>query len=127
MAIMEMDTPTRVLPDQLGEFEDRLHYAVGYTPAVDHPEWTSFLQAAGFELVERRQLTLDQQLPGAGIAGSYAALELRRVGHRGIDTLSEEDQTTYHRLVAHGAGAVEDLGILRIRSSRTLWLARRPL
>ncbi|WP_291055385.1 hypothetical protein [Herbiconiux sp.] len=84
------------------------------------------MEAAGFEVLFTRTLATDRAMPADGPAGDYAALELRRVGHRAMPSLNESDRLALRTLAGDAAGNVRELGTLRIRSTRTLWAARRP-
>lgn len=123
--VVEMDAPPLVLPAAFAEWETRIR-AVGGGSAADHPDWTSALQVADFEMVLTRSLVSDRLMAADGPAGDYAALELRRVGHATMPTLSGSDRTTLMTLAGDGTGNVRELGELWIRGTRTLWAARRP-
>jgi SAM-dependent methyltransferase len=125
LVVLEMDSPPRVLPARYAAFEERLRSA-GSSPQADHPDWTDTIEAAGFVLIRTQQLVADQTLPADGPAGEYAALELRRIGHRAMPTLDEADRTTLLTLAGEGAGNVRSLGELWVRGTRTFWAARRP-
>jgi ubiquinone/menaquinone biosynthesis C-methylase UbiE len=126
LVVTEMDAPPLVLPSAFAEWEERVRAAGGRSLASDHPDWTSALEAAGFEMVLTRSLVTDRLMPSQGPAGDYAALELRRVGHAAMPTLSESDRRTLLTLAGDGTGNVRELGELWIRGTRTLWAARRP-
>jgi len=125
LVVVEMDAPPLVLPEAFAEWEARVR-AAGGSPAADHPDWTSALHAAGFEMVLTRSLVTDRRMPADGPAGDYAALELRRVGHAAMSTLSASDQSTLMTLAGDHIGNVRELGELWIRGTRTLWAAQRP-
>lgn len=125
LVVVEMDAPPLVLPETFAEWEARVR-AAGGSSAADHPDWTSALHGAGFEMVLTRSLVTDRLMPADGPAGDYAALELRRVGHAAMPRLSGADRTTLMTLAGDGTGNVRELGELWIRGTRTLWGARRP-
>lgn len=126
LMVLEMDEPPRVLPTRYEAFEARLRTAGRTSPRIDHPDWTPTIEAAGFIMVETRQLQADQTLPADGPAGEYAALELRRIGHSAMPSLDDSDRTTLITLAGEGPGSVRSLGELWIRGTRSLWAARRP-
>lgn len=123
LAVMEMDGPPRVLPDEYEELESRLReLARADAPG---PEWTASFGAAGFELLEKRTLTSDQSLPADGVGGDYARAELRRLARHAARGLSVEQQASLSQILQPGAGAPPLPGV-RIRGARSLWIARRP-
>lgn len=125
LAILEMDAPSRLLPAEYADWEERLRAAGGGTPA-DHPDWTAEIAAAGFDTMRTTQLAQDSMTPADGPAGEYAALELRRVAHGLTGDVSDQDRTVLEALLGDGPGSVRGLGELWIRGTRTLWTARRP-
>ncbi len=126
LAVLEMDAPPMVLPTTHVDLEERVRSAGGATSSTDHPDWTSAIDTAGFEVLSTNRLASDLVLPADGPAGEYAALELRRVGHTAMPALREGDRTALTALAGDGAGSVRSLGHVRIRGTRTLWIARRP-
>ena len=125
LAVLEMDAPPLVLPRNHVDLEERVRSAGGGSSA-DHPDWTSTIEATGFEVQRTRRMTTDLVLAADGPAGEYAALELRRVGHAAMPALRESDRATLMTLAGDGAGNVRTLGQVWIRGTRTLWIARRP-
>jgi len=126
LVVLEMDGPPRVLPASFAAFEDRLRTVGDVTPATHHPDWTAAIEAAGFSMIETRQLRSESAMPADWTAGEYAALELRRVGHNAMRSLDDSDRATLVTLTGDGPGGVRSLGELWIRGTRTLWAARRP-
>lgn len=121
LAIMEMDAPPRVLPDEHDASETRLR-RLAHADAPS-PDWTAPLAAAGFELLERRTLASDQELPADGPGGAYARAELGRLAHHSAAGLTTEETTLLSRLLADDSPL---LPTVRIRGTRSLWIARRP-
>jgi SAM-dependent methyltransferase len=122
LAIMEMDTPPHVLPVEHGGLELRLQeLAHADAPGSD---WTEALSAASFELLEKRTLTSDHELPADGVGGAYARAELRRLYHQSGDGLGAEQQHTLSRIL-HPDAAGQVLSSVHIRGTRSLWIARR--
>jgi ubiquinone/menaquinone biosynthesis C-methylase UbiE len=68
LVVVEMDQVPRVLPMHLAGFEERINALVDRSGprAADHPDWTPYLQTAGFTLVEQRTFTTAESAPGSG-------------------------------------------------------------
>ncbi len=123
LAIMEMDAPPRVLPDRYHDLEQRLRQ-LAHADA-HQPEWTDAVLAAGYERLEKRTLSSDQQLPAQGIGGDYARAELQRLALHTIDDLTAADRTALSRVLDAGSAHPEPVDV-HIRGTRSLWIARRP-
>lgn len=122
LAIMEMDAPPRLLPDDYHELESQLRRLAHADLAP--PEWADHLEAAGFDLLTKRTLASDQELPADGPGGAYARAELRRLARHAAAGLDADDNAALSQLLdAHPASTV--LPRVRIRGSRSLWFARR--
>jgi SAM-dependent methyltransferase len=128
LAVVETDRSPRVLPADLAGFEERINALVDRSGphAADHPDWTPFLLAAGFALVEQRTFTTQESVPGSGPAGEYARLNLQRMADAVLPRLDAADRKTLEGLLGDGPEAVRHL-TLSVRGSRTAWLARRPV
>lgn len=124
LAVLEMDGSPLVLPQEHAPLEAQLRRAAGADVAV--PEWSAVITGAGFDLAEVRTLTSDQLLPADGPGGAYAALELRRLTHHALGTLTQEASDELRDLVTDLSGRHERLPNVHIRGRRTLWIARRP-
>lgn len=123
LAVMEMDGPPRVLPDQYDELESRLRrLARADAPG---PEWTTFLDAAGFVPLEKRTLVSDRNLPADGVGGDYARAELHRLALHAAGGLNVE-QTASLSHILQADTAMPTLPTVHIRGTRSLWIARRP-
>ena len=123
LAIMEMDAPPRVLPDDYHELESRLRRLAHAD--LDPPEWTGQIEAAGFDLLAKRTLASDQKLPADGPGGAYARAELRRLARHAAASL-DADENAALSLLLDDHPASTALPSFHIRGSRSLWLARRP-
>lgn len=121
LAILEMDAPPRVLAGEHAAIESRLRAAAAADAPA--PEWTETIRDAGFVLVERATLASDQTLPGDGPGGEYAVVELRRLARYAAHRLTPEDDAALRGLLGHGS---DRLPSVRIRGTRSLWIARRP-
>ena len=122
LAIMEMDAPPRVLPDEYHSLESRLRHLAHADLA--RPEWTDQIGAAGFELLAKRTIVGDQELPGDGPGGAYARAELSRLARHAGAGLDARDNATLSQLLG-AQSASTALSRVHIRGSRSLWLARR--
>ena len=133
---VEIDAFPRFLPDDIGfgraGLESRIDAVVSAQRAADMPtlgsDWAARLAAAGFELEEERRFDID--LPASSVAdlGRYAEATLRRM-RAGLDReLDQQDLDALDRLL-DGAGpdAIVARPDLRVMTSRTAWLVRRPL
>ncbi|MET0415169.1 MAG: methyltransferase domain-containing protein [Actinoplanes sp.] len=105
--------------------EDRIHAvaAARRTEAGLHmdEDWTARLTEAGFVIEAERRFDVDQRPPLPAPATRYAEVTLHRARHGLADRLSAEDQAALDALIA----SLPQRDDLRIRTSRTVWLARR--
>ncbi len=124
LAVLEMDGAPLVLPQEHAPLEARLRRAAGADVAV--PDWSAVIASAGFHVVELRTLTSDQLLPADGPGGAYSAHELRRLTHHANGTLTQEASAEVRAIVTDLSGRHEQLPNVHVRSTRTLWIARRP-
>lgn len=122
LAIMEMDSPPRVLPQQYHALEQRLR---GRAHAdAPQPEWSTSIRAAGFALLEKRTLSSDQNLAVDGPGGDYARAELQRLAARAGLPSTADDRVRLSRVLDSSTGVGTPR--VHIRGARSLWLARRP-
>ncbi len=124
LAVIEMDGPPLLLPEEHAPLEAQLRRAAGAD--ADWPDWSETINRTGFDLLEKRRLPSDQLLPADGPAGTYAALELRRLAHHAHSALTEQASAELRDIANDLAGHHERLPAVHIRSTRTLWIARRP-
>lgn len=127
LAVAEMGSFPRFLPDQAGAaLEERCHAALAEIRAeagmhMDE-DWGARLAEAGFTVQAERHYDIVLPPPLAAAAGRYAQVSLQRVRH-GLDgRLSPSDLAALDAVVA-GLPGRDDL---TVRTSRTVWLARRP-
>lgn len=131
LAVTEMTTPTRFLPDDLGlgrpGLEVRCHAALDAQPAPfdRYPNWDVALERAGFASVERRAFALSPPRSDPA-TGRYARSFLARVRPRLVDDLAADDLATLDRLLDDNSpeGLLHRRD-LRVQGIRTGWLARR--
>lgn len=129
IAVTEMDFFPRYLPEDPGigrpGLEARLHAATNTRPPH---EWTEQLGAAGFTLEERRpfEIRLDRAQAGPSL-NAYAQGALAKLRSHATDVLAADDLAALDALLdatrPYGVAHRDDL---RVRTTRTTWIARRP-
>ncbi len=132
LAVAEMDSFPRFLPDAIGAgLEARLRDVLDEVRASEMPhlgsDWGPRLSTAGFVIEARRTFTIDQAgpLPAAGARFAQASLMRLRSGLDG--RLSAADLATLGTLLdSDGPDSVLRRGDLTIHAARTVWAARRP-
>jgi len=127
LAVSEVGSFPRFLTDEAGAaLEDRCHAELDGVRAEAgmhmHEDWADLLGAAGFTVTAKRQfdIVVPPPLPAAG--GRYAQVSLQRMRH-GLD--GRVPAADLAELEA-AAAAVLSRDDLAVRTSRTVWLARRP-
>lgn len=126
-AAAELDSFPRFLTDPAGAaLEERCHAALAEKRAEAgmhmHEDWGARLAAAGFAVEARRHFDIALRSPLPAAAGRYAEVGLRRM-RDGLDgRLSAADLAALGAL-ADGIAGRDDL---TVRTTRTVWLARRP-
>jgi len=132
LAVAEMDSFPRFLPDDVGPgLEARLQAALAEARADELPhlysDWGPRLSAAGFTVEARRTFDIDLTAPLPALAGRYAQASLTRL-RSGLDgRLSPADLATLGPLLdGDGPGSVLRRDDLTVRTARTAWAARRP-
>jgi SAM-dependent methyltransferase len=127
LAVTEIGSFPRFLPDQAGAaLEERCHAALAdiRAEAGMHmaEDWGARLAEAGFTVEAERHYDIVLPPPPTTAARRYAQVSLQRARH-GLDgRLSASDLTALDAAVA-GLPGRDDL---TVRTSRTVWLARRP-
>jgi SAM-dependent methyltransferase len=135
LAVAEMDSLPRFLPDDLGigrpGLEERCRALVREAMAEHLPhlgaDWGPRLVKAGFADRAQRRFDIDLRSPLPAAAGRYALVSLRRMRSRVEGALDADDLATWDTLLAdEGPGSVLRRGDLNIRHTRTVWVAERP-
>jgi SAM-dependent methyltransferase len=131
LAVTEMATPVRFLPDDLGlgrpGLESRCLAALDAQPSPfnRYPNWDDALARAGFPEVERHEFSLTPAGPEPA-TGRYAWTTLARMRSRLAGDLDMDDLATLDLLLddrsPHSLLRRSDLVV---RGTRTGWLARR--
>jgi SAM-dependent methyltransferase len=135
LAVIEMDSFPRFLPDDLGigrpGLEARCHAAVAQRNADEVPhlgsDWGPRLSQAGFTIEAERLFAIDLVPPLPASAGPYAQATLRRIRSSLDDRVSAGDLATLDILLdSDGPDSILQRGDLTVRTARTAWVARRP-
>ncbi|GAB2822259.1 methyltransferase domain-containing protein [Actinoallomurus bryophytorum] len=134
LALAEMDSFPRFLPDDLGigrpGLEARCNAAVAGARAEALPhigsDWASRLRQAGFTVEAERTFAIDLTPPLPPSAGRYAQASLRRVRSRMDGRIDVGDLATLDALIDDdGPDSVLRREDLTVRDTRTVWAARR--
>jgi SAM-dependent methyltransferase len=133
LTVIEMERMPRFLPDDLGfgrpGTEARCHVLLDEARAEHLPhigsDWPSRLTAAGFTIMESRDLTVDLSSPLPETAIRYAYATLSRIRSALADRLSPEDVSTLDALLTRdGPRALHTRTDLRVHSTRSVWIAK---
>ncbi len=130
----EMESFPRFLPDDLGlghpGLEERCRAALAAERAAELPhlgaDWGAHLVRAGFTVVAKRLFAIELTPPLPAAAGRYAQATLRRIRSGLADRISAEDLATLDTLVGDGPHGVLRRDDLTVRTTRIVWVARRP-
>ncbi len=129
LAVVEMDSQMRFLPDDLGigrpGLESRCHDVMAQAGWNSHPDWRPHLERAGFEIAAQRSSAIDVS-PVPPSARRYAHNFLRRTRSALDGQLAADDLDTLDRLLADDPAGVLHRDDLTVRGSRTTWVGRRP-
>ena len=135
VAVAEMSSQVRFLPDDLGfgepGLEARVHAVLAQRRAAELPhlgaDWGERLAGAGFAVIADRTFEIDLISPLPESAGRLAQIFLGRLRSEFDDALSAEDLAALDVVLADdGPGSVRRRQDLEIRGTRTLWVGRRP-
>ncbi|MFE3139935.1 class I SAM-dependent methyltransferase [Streptomyces scopuliridis] len=135
LAVAEMDSFPRFLPDDLGlgrpGLEARCHAALGeeHTARVPHlgSDWGARLTGAGFGIEAERTFAVELTPPLPAPAGRYAQVSLRRLRTGLASRLDADDLATLDTLIdGDGPDSLLRRDDLTVRHTRTIWVARRP-
>jgi SAM-dependent methyltransferase len=135
LAVVEIDSFPRFLPDDLGlgrpGLEARCHAVLAEGQAEELPhlgsDWSAHLSHAGFTIEAQRPFAIDLTPPLPVLAGRYAQASLQRIRANLDGRMSAGDLATLDTLIdSDGPGGVLQRHDLTIRTTRTAWVARRP-
>jgi ubiquinone/menaquinone biosynthesis C-methylase UbiE len=128
LAVIELDSFPRFLTDPAGAaLEDRIHAAAARARDEAgmhmHEDWPARFAAAGFTVEGERRFDVVLNPPLSAAAIRYAQLTIHRAQDTLADQLGAADLAEIDAIVA----AIPGRDDLMVRSSRTAWLARRPM
>ena len=132
LAVAEMDSFPRFLPADLGPgLEERCHAALAGSLAHEVPDlgadWGPRLRQAGFTVEAERTFAIDLRSPLPAAARRYAQLSLERIRSALDGRISERDLAMLGSLLdGGGPGSLLRRDDLSVRTTRTVWVARRP-
>jgi SAM-dependent methyltransferase len=135
LAVVEMDSFPRFLPDDLGlgrpGLEARCHAALAEGRAAELPhlgsDWGARLSQAGFTIEAERPFAIDLTPPLPASTGRYAEASLRRIRSSLDGRMSAGDLAALDTLLdSDGPDGVLQRDDLTVRTARTIWVARRP-
>lgn len=135
LAVVEMDSFPRFLPDDLGfgepGLEARCHALLAEQHRRELPDlgsdWGPRLTRAGFTAAAEHTLTAALEPPIPDAATRYARSWLHRLRLGIEDLLSPADRSTLDALLDdHGPHSLRTRTDLAVHATRTLWTARRP-
>jgi SAM-dependent methyltransferase len=131
LAATELESFPRFLTDPAGAaLEERIHTAMAQgrdeAGLHMHEDWPARFTAAGFAVESERRFVIALQpppdSPSADSVSRYALVTLCRARHSLQDKLSADDIAQLDAL----ASALPSRADLTVRTTRTVWLARKP-
>jgi ubiquinone/menaquinone biosynthesis C-methylase UbiE len=135
LAVAEMDSPPRFLPDDIGlgrpGLESRCHDALEQGQANSEPrlgpDWGPHLEQSGFTILAKRIFTIDLTPPHSTSTGRYAQAYLCRIRPMLEGRMATDDLAALDTLIdSDGPDGVLHRNDLVVRGTRTAWIARRP-
>jgi SAM-dependent methyltransferase len=135
LAVAEMDSFPRFLPDDVGlgrpGLEARCHatLAAGMADQIPHlgSDWGSRLRQTGFAIEAERTFVIDLEPPLPVSTGRYAQVSLQRIRSSLEGRMSADDLTALDTLIdSDGPDSVLRRDDLAVRTKRTVWMAKRP-
>lgn len=134
LVAVELDGFPRFLPDDLGRgrpgLEVRIQALLTELRAVGVPhlgdDWAARLTRAGFTVEVERDFPIDLPAPLPAATGRYARSSLGRVRAGLSDRLGADDLATLDVLLGDGPEGLLRRDDLTVRTTRSVWVARRP-
>ncbi|RIV40014.1 class I SAM-dependent methyltransferase [Micromonospora radicis] len=131
-AVVELAGFPRFLPEDAPEdrpgLEERCHAVGDHAGHVPHrgADWGPMLAAAGFTVEGEQRVTVHIEAADDPAVGAYALVSLRRVRDKVADALVPGDRAALDRLLdTDGPRSILRRGDLAVRTTRTVWAARR--
>jgi len=143
LAVAEMDSAPCFLPDDIGlgrpGLEARWRRALEGAMAENDesgggkarpqpllgPDWGPHLERAGFTVVAERRFAIDLRPPHQSPVGRYAQTYLRRIRPLLEHSMAADDLLAIDALLdSDGPEGLLNRADLRVRNTRTVWLAR---
>ncbi|MFD1814251.1 class I SAM-dependent methyltransferase [Rhodococcus gannanensis] len=124
LAVVEMDSLPRFLPDAVGEgLESRCHETLTAQGWNSYPDWRGHLERAGFEVVDQRSFEVVR--PASEPVRRYARLNVERMRGALADRLGDGDLRVLDDLLTDGhPDSLMRRDDLTARVGRTGWVAR---
>ncbi|MDL9945410.1 class I SAM-dependent methyltransferase [Gordonia sp. ABSL11-1] len=127
LAVVEIDELPTFLPAGTaeGEVERRLRATANARHWNAHPDWSSTIAAAGFDLVDTADIVTHIDNP-PGTSRDYAAFWIGRARDGLADEIPDDDRAVLDRLLGDGPTSLAARDDLVVQARRVAWLARRP-
>jgi ubiquinone/menaquinone biosynthesis C-methylase UbiE len=131
LAVTELESFPRFLTDPAGAaLEERIHTAMARARDEAglhmHEDWPARFTAAGLAVESERRFAIDLQPPPdspmAGSVSRYAMITLKHARQGLADKLGAGEIAEFDDLIP----TLSSRGDLTVRTSRTVWLARKP-
>ncbi|MFW0783270.1 class I SAM-dependent methyltransferase [Gordonia sp. CPCC 206044] len=128
IAVLEISAlPSFLPPDSPeGVVEGRLHDLTAQQGWNAYPDWGHTITAAGFDLVEHRQIVTDLADPPSATA-EYAATWFARVRDGLRESISNDDLAVVDELLADDhPNSLHHRQDLTVRAARIIWIGVKP-
>jgi SAM-dependent methyltransferase len=135
LVVAELVAFPRFLPEDLGlgrpGLEERCHAILFESVTAELPhlgaDWGVLLAEAGFAVAAERPFVIELTAPLPAATGRYARATLERIRSAVEGRVSAEDLEVLDKLISSdGPDSVLHREDLTVRTTRTVWAARRP-
>lgn len=129
LAVIEMDSFPRFLPDDLRPLEDRAHVLRDEEHAAVMPnrggDWAALLRDGGFTVRAEHAFEIEVAAPLPGPALRYARMSLNRLRNAVADRLDDADRAAFAALLDSDDGPehLSRRGDLTLRNIRRVWIS----